>query len=537
MTHDLTRWLAFPRRYSAGTPSEPKFLARAAPLAAALMAASLAAGCGGGGASGSSAGPAAGTLTVAVPSAPSSLDPATGQPANETYYDFAYEPLIVQAADGSYRPGLATSWRYGPDNETFAITLRSGVRFSDGTALNAAAVRTWIQHEMQPGEGGATWLGSLKSVDVTGPLTLTLQFSRPAPQLEYVFAQTLGMGMIGSPKAVQAKTLAARTAGAGPYELDASATVPGATYTFSPNPYYWDKAAVHWKKVVLKVIASPTAALQALQTGQVQVAMDQPVTSIPAATKTKLKYVDPLTLLLGLDILDRNGKTDKPLADVRVRQALNYAIDRSALAKVIGAGYGVPIAQMAAPGWDSYSSALARQYPYNPAAARRLLAAAGYPHGFTLSVVSVAAVGQNLLADALAGQLEKVGITMKPSITTSVGAYFQALTSGNYPAATLSFGRLPAAFDYDQLWGPVASFNPFKSASPQLATLDGQLSAASAVQAPAIARQMQAYLVQQAWFVPVVATPLVVLYGQQVTGVSATSARNVVYMTEIRPAS
>lgn len=555
MTH-LARRVAFSRRYAGAPPRvkgewgdgrgpactrrlrRPRRPALAAwkyaPVAVALMATSLAAGCGSSG-SAASSGHADSTLTVATPSAPSSLDPAIGQPANETYNDFAYDPLIVQAPDGAFTPGLATSWSYGPDNESFTITLRPGVRFSDGTPLNAAAVKTWIQYEMRPGNGGATYLSTLQSVDVTGPRTLTLKFSSPTPDLELVFGQILAMGMIGSPKAVAAGTLATKTDGAGPYMLDTAATVPGATYTFVPNPYYWNKAAVHWAKVVIKVIASPTATLQALQTGQVQVATSQPVTSVPAASRAGLKYVDPLTLLLGLEILDRQGKVDKPLGSLQVRQALNYAVDRSALAKVIGAGYGTPITQMAAPGWDSYDSALEREYPYDPAKARQLLAAAGYPHGFTMPVVSVAAVGQDLLADALVGQLANVGVVVKPDITTSDGAYFQALSSGSYPAATLSFGRLPAAFDYEDLWGPDAAFNPFKTASAQLAAMDNELSAAPAADAPAIARQMQSFLVSQAWFVPVAATPLVVLYRSEVSGVNATPQRNVVYMTEIKP--
>ena len=506
--------------------------------ALALIAAGVATACSGSGSAANLAtgGRVGGTLTVAAPSAPSSLDPAVGQPANETYSDLAYTPLIVQASNGAYQPGLAESWSYGPDNKSFTIKLRPGVKFSDGTALNAEAVKTWIAHEMKPGNGGASYLSTLKSVDVTGPLTLTLTFSSPAPDLETVFGQILALGMIGSPRAVQAGTLAKTTDGAGPYMLDSAATVSGATYTYVPNPHYWDKSAVHWSKVVVQVIASPTAALQALQSGQVQVARDQPVTSVPTATKSGLKYVDPLTLLLGLGILDRGGKIDKPLGNVQVRQALNYAIDRSALTKVLGSGYGVPITQMAAPGWDSYNAALAQAYPYDPAKARQLLAAAGYPHGFTLPVVSVAAVGQDLLANALQGQLSAVGITVKPDITTNDGAYFQAMSSGAYPAATLSFGQLPAAFDYEDLYGPDASFNPFKSDSAQLTALDGKLNSASAGAEPTIARQMQALLVDQAWFVPVAATPLVVLYQSNVTGVNATSARNVVYMTEIRPA-
>jgi peptide/nickel transport system substrate-binding protein len=513
---------------------------RYGPAALVLVAAATLTACGSGSsgsAPGGTQGGAGGTLTVAAASAPSSLDPAVSEPSNETYSDLAYDPLIVEASSGAYQPGLAVSWSYGADNESFSMKLRSGVRFSDGTALTAAAVKTWIEFEMQTGNGGSSYLPALTSVDVTGPLALTLKFSSPSPDLEKVFGQILALGMIGSPNAIKAGTLATETDGAGEYMLDTAGTVAGATYTYVPNPYYWDKSAVHWSKVVVKVISSPTAALQALQTGEVQVAMDQPVTSLSAGQSSGIKDVDPLTLLLGLDILDRNGKTSKALASVQVRQALNYAIDRSALAKVVGSGYGTAITQMAAPGWDSYDSALDQAYPYNPAKAKQLLAAAGYPNGFTLSVVSVAAVGQNLLAQALEGQLAQVGITLKLDITTTDSAYLQALSSGSYAAATLSFGELPAAFDYLYLYGPSALYNPFKTTDSQLTTLDGELDAASSSAEPAIASQMQGVLVSQAWFVPVVATPLVVLYSSQVTGVNATAERNVAYMTEIKPAS
>lgn len=535
MRQERDRLRGAPQRGAAGRKS----LRYGSAALALVVAGAAAAACSnnGGTASLSGSGSAkGGTLTVASPSAPTSLDPAVGQPSDEKYSDLAYTPLIVQGANGKFTPGLAESWSYGPNNESFTITLRPGVKFSDGTPLTASAVKTWLQHEMKPGNGGASYLTNLKSVDVTGPLTVKLTFSKPTPDLEMVFGQTLALGMIGSPKAVTAGTLAKTTDGAGPYMLDAPATVAGATYTYVPNPNYYDKTAQHWNKVVVKVISSPTSTLQALQSGQVQVAMDQPVTSVPAATKSGLKSVDPLTLLLGLGILDRDGKVSKPLANVQVRQALNYAINRPALAKVLGSGYGTPISQMAAPGWDSYDAALEKAYPYNPAKAKQMLTAAGYPNGFTMPVVSVAAVGQDVLVNALQGQLSQVGITVKPDITSNTGSYFQAMSSGNYPAATLSFGRLPAAFDYADLYGPTAAFNPFKTASTQLTALDGKLNAAPASAEPNIAKQMQALLVSQAWFVPVAATPLVVLYNSSVTGVNATEQRNVVYMTEIKPA-
>ena len=509
---------------------------RAPLLAAAAAAVLCAAGCGGG----EPVQPQAGdTLTIASPGAPPSLDPGTGDSQYSDYVNLAYDPLIVKAADGSFAPGLAVGWEYGPGNKSFAIELRPDVRFSDGTALDAAAVKTWIEHAVKlPGGHAPSYLSALESIEVRDPLNLTLKFSAPAPQLELVFSQVLAIGSVASPKAVAGDKLATATAGAGPYMLDPAASVPGDTYAYVPNPHYWNKDAVHWEKVAIKVIANPNAALQALKAGQVQVAVGQPVTSLDAGEKAGLKATGPLTLRLGLGLNDRAGKLAEPLADVRVRQALNYAIDREAIAQVVGAGHGAPIAQMAVEGDDSFDPALEDAYPHDPAKARALLAEAGYPDGFALPTLASKIVGQDLLAQALAGQLAEVGVELDPlDVKGQIAEYFTNLANASFPAATIAFGRLPAAFDYGALYGPNAGpFNPFKSQSRELDRLYRRLSAAAPDEAGAIAQEMQALIVEEAWFLPVVATPLVVLHRPEIAGVTATPERNLIYTTEIEPA-
>ena len=481
---------------------------------------------------------AGGTLTIATSASPSTLDPASGQNAYSPYYDLAYDPLIIKAPDGSYKPGLALSWKYGARNKSFSLKLRPGVRFSDGSRLTAQVVKTWILHaKALPGGYGGTYFGALTSVKITSPLSLTLIFNTPTPLLELDLSQLLEMGMVGSAKAVAAKTLATTTDGAGPYMLDKGATVTGDHYTYVPNPYYWNKSAVHWKKVVVRVITNPTTALSALQTGQVQVALGQPVTSVNAAMRAGLKNDAPLTLFLALSLIDRNGKVAPALGDVRVRQALNYAVDRKAVAAVVGAGLGRPIDQMAVPGDDSYDPKLDNAYPYDPAKAKQLLAAAGYGKGLTLSAIVWQGVGQDTMAQALAGELAKVGVTLNLDIRSDVGDYFQKLSGATYPTAAISFGRIPAATDYQVLYGPNAAlFNPFRSANSELSKLYYKLIATPTAKMPAVARQMQDVLVKQAWFVPVVATPLVVFYSPNVKGVNATPERNVIYASEIAPA-
>jgi peptide/nickel transport system substrate-binding protein len=502
----------------------------------------VATGCGGGGNGGSTTADRSARgdlLTIANPSFPATLDPAKGDNASSDYNALVFDPLIVQAPDGSFKPRLALSWKYGPRNTSFSITLRPNVSFSDGTKLDAQALKTWIEHVVSfPGGAGGGYLKDLRSIDVTSPLSVTLHFRKPTPLLEQVFSQKLQVGMPGSPGAVKARTLKTDPVGTGPYVLDKANTVVRDHYTYVPNRKYWNREEIHWNKIVIKTISNPSAALQALKTRQVQVVKDQPVTTLDAAKRAGLRFVAPTTLLMGLQFSDRDGSLLKPLGDVRVRQAINYAIDREAVAKVLGAGYGEVTDQMAAKGDDAYDSALQHRYPYDLAKARALLAEAGYADGFTLPVLSVNVVGQDTVAELLAGQLAKVGITVKPDVKTNVGDYFTALSGTEFPAVTLSWGRLPAVTNYQLLWGPNASgSNPFKNRDPRLDGLYHELTAAPPQEADAVARKMMQFLIDEAWFAPIVATPLVVLHSPDVTGVNASAQRNGTYATEVAPAN
>jgi peptide/nickel transport system substrate-binding protein len=241
-------------------------------------------------------------------------------------------------------------------------------------------------------------------------------------------------------------------------------------------------------------------------------------------------------LMMTLNLMDRDGKMAPPLANLRVRQALNYAVDRKAVAKVIGAGYGLPITQMAVPGDDGFDPALQKAYPYNPEKAKQLLAAAGYPNGFTFSAVATPVVGLDTFGQALVGQFAKIGVKLNLDVKDP-GGFGAAVFNGQYPAATISWGRLPSPIQYNILWGPQAGFgNPFKSANPALSKLYYRMIAAPAAQERLLAQQTQKLLVQQAWFVPVFANPLVVIHRPEIAGVNATAERDVYYAPEIRPA-
>lgn len=479
------------------------------------------------------------TLTIADTSFPASMDPASGQNANNQYYDLAYDPLIVQKVDGGYAPGLATSWQYGANNESFSFTLRAGVKFSDGGDLDATAVKTWIEHALKvPGGAAPNYLGALTTIDTPDPTHLTLNFSKPTPQLPMVFSQALEMGMIGSPKAVAANTLATQTDGAGQYVLDSAATVTGDHYTFTPNPNYWNPSAIRWKKIVIRYMTSPTTTLQAMQAGQVQLAVQQQVSSIGAATQAGLNVTSPLQAFYGLSFNDRTGAIVPALGSTQVRQAINYAIDRNAINKAVFGGNGQANDEVALPGDDGYDASLETTYPYDLAKAKQLLAQAGYANGFTMHILDVKALGFDTLAQAIAGQLAQIGIKAVPVDAANLGDYFGKLASGKYETSILGFGGLPGYFLYGLLFGPGATqFNPLKTRSTVLDNAYQALLPVSADAAKPYSQTMVRFVTEQAWFAPLVSTPFTAFSAKSVAGMTArTDGRRLWYLPETYPA-
>ena len=206
-----------------------------------------------------------------------------------------------------------------------------------------------------------------------------------------------------------------------------------------------------------------------------------------------------------------------------MRQAINYALNRQALNKAVYAGKGQPNDEIALPGDDGYVASLANRYPYDPAKAKQLLAAAGYPHGFTMHILDVTALGFDTLAEAISGELQAVGINAVPVAAANIGDYFGKLASGKYETSILGFGGLPGYFLYDLLIGPHATqFNPLKTTST---VLDGAYNALLPLERrgrrPRTRKQMVSYVTEQAWFAIADSTPFVAFGVKGIAGSSA----------------
>jgi peptide/nickel transport system substrate-binding protein len=515
--------------------------ARAAVVALAAATSVTLAACGGqatGTTSTTSSGKTGDVLTVGFSvQGPETLDPAK-VPQNYAWFEeLAYEPLIVQRSDGSLAPGLATSWSYtGTGNTTFVLHLRPGVKFSDGSSLTAQDVADDLSYvvksagQMSPFFAGDTFT-------VTGPLTVTIKASSPNPDFPQILTQDDVVGDIISAKGLQSPSLlGTQTFGAGPYMLDAAATVAGDQYTYIPNPDYYDKAAAHWKKVVVKVITDPQSMLNAMKTGQIQVANGDP-TTIAAATQAGLTVTSTPDLWMGVTLADRGGVLAKPLANAQVRQALNYATDRSALSKALFPGTGAATSQLAPPGGYGYDPSLTSAYPYDVSKAKQLLAAAGYPHGFSLKIVTGDYGGGNLMAQALAQQWQQVGVSLQVTDDANSNQFYAAAFGAKFPAFITVFGQIPTWIEGPSLFLAPASYNPFRTASAPLASLYQQEARSSGAQQVRLDQQIEAYLVNQAWFVPIVTIGLPYYATSAVTGATTSAKAPLLELYEVRSAS
>ena len=477
-----------------------------------------------------------GTLTVATVITPQTLDPAKTVQNNAWLEQLAYEPLIVRKSDGTLLPGLASSWSYeGNDNTKFVLKLRPGVTFSDGGKMDAQNVVDHFAYVQKAGGQMAPFLTG-DTFTATDPITVTITSQAPNPNFPEILTQDYIIGGVISPAGLKAPAgLGARTLGAGPYQLDAGQTVPGDHYTYVPNPNYYNKSAVHWSKVVIRVITSQQSVLNALRTGQVDVAVGDPST-VDAARKANLTVAAAPLLWSGVVLADRGGTMAAQLKDPRVRQALNFATDRDAITKALFNGIGVPTAQITVPGGYGFDAALNNTYAYDTARAKSLLAEAGYPNGFALRMNTPQYQQLNLIAQALKQQWKQVGVDLHITDQANANQFTSDAFGGKFPAFMTAFGQLPIWMEGPSLFLPTAAFNPFHYADPTLQSLYDESSKASGDAKAALDRQVVGHVTNQAWFVPVVATSLPYYARKTVSNVQTSAKEPLLSLAEITPA-
>jgi len=392
----------------------PRTAYRVAAAAAVLVTISALAACGssggssaaagGGGATAAGASGASGTLNWEW-ELPTSWDPVTSSAGWDMHaLGLVYASITTLNPAGDAVPGLASSWKYAANGKSVTFTLRPGLKFSDGAPLTATSVQQNLERGQTQGNSTvASELSVISKVVVNSPTSFTLDLT----QVDYQLPDLLGGkdGMIVNPAAFKAVgSIPTQPEGAGPFTL--TAYVPDSHASLVRNPNYWDASQIHIQNFNVLDITQPEQILSALESGQVNVAYIAG-NQVAAAKAAGFKIdVIPSEVVNELDI----QTTTKPFNNPDVVEAINYAINRQAILQVQASGYGAISYQPFPAGFVGYSSKLANLYPYNPAKAKQLLAAAGYSKGLsiTLSAPSV----DDPLAEQIQGQLQAVGITV-----------------------------------------------------------------------------------------------------------------------------
>ncbi len=370
------------------------------PLAALVIAAALAPAC-------SRPAPPPSRLAIAFPRGLPSLD--LYDPGHESVSSSilanVYEALVELGPDLTPRPGLAVSW-HSPDPLTWVFQMRPGVRFHDGRPLTSGDVVAALERSRRDGWTRGE-LEPVVQVEARGAEEVVFRTREPfeglLARLTYVLID--GGAVPGGV-----------APGTGPYRI--RSWRPGGPLLLEAFEGYWG-GAPPIREVEFREVPEAAARARAVESGEVQLASDvSPDDMARLASRPGLRTVGRPGLRLVFLALDCARKRSphvapagNPLRDPRVREALDLAFDREALAAGPWRGYAEPAWQLPAPGDTGFDATLPAPR-HDPARARRLLAEAGHPRGFELTVDTMQGVGEPVFG-ALAAQAAEAGIRLR----------------------------------------------------------------------------------------------------------------------------
>ncbi|MBM3114898.1 ABC transporter substrate-binding protein [Jeongeupia naejangsanensis] len=407
-------------------------------------------------------------LRIGLAADVSSLDPHFVNIApNIALSSHLFESLTSVDANGKLQPGLATSWK-AVDPTTWEFKLRRGVKFHDGSELTADDVVFSLDRPATLTNSPGPFTSYTKPIvakQVVDRYTVRLKTATPYGPLPL----DVNSIFIVSKKAAQNATpedfnSGKALIGTGPFKF--ASFKRGEAIELVRNPQYWGEKPA-WDKVTFRILTSDAPRLAALLAGDVDAIENVPTADI-ARLKANPKFVlaqraSWRTLFWQLDqwrdnspyVTDKAGKplAKNPLKDVRVRQAISKAINRDALVERTLEGLAIPAGNIVSPGILGNAKAL-KPEAYDPEGAKKLLAAAGYPDGFALTLhgPNNRYINDEQVVQTVAQLLTRVGIQAKVE-TLPLSAYFGKARAGDYSVALLGWGSLAGDFALRSLVG------------------------------------------------------------------------------------
>ncbi len=323
---------------------------------------------------------AQGTLRVAVPSNINTLDAAKTKLGEEYILNFLiFSGLVEVDGGGMLKPDLAESWNASEDQKTWTFKLRSGVKFHHGREVDAEDVKATIERVMDKSIGSTARVNfdivdSIEVVDNT-----TIKFLLKIPYSG--FAELFGDRQVRILPRDKIDTIATQPIGTGPFKFKAYR--PGDRVELEKNPDYFMQGQPKLDGVVLRIMPEAAAQVTALETGELDLVWSLPLESLEQFTKNPNVEISsvPTSTWDGLIM----NSAQKPFDDPRVRRAVLLALDKQALVELALYGQGTPTHTMIPPSHPYFNKDLPITKPDIPAA-KKLLAEAGFPNGFSVTL-------------------------------------------------------------------------------------------------------------------------------------------------------
>jgi peptide/nickel transport system substrate-binding protein len=396
------------------------------------------------------------SVSIGLQAAITSIDPHYHNLSpNNSMLIHVFEPLIARDSNQKLVPALATSWK-AIDDLTWEFKLRKNVKFHDGSPFTAEDVvftLNRIPNVPNSPSSFATFTKPIVDVKVVDPHTIVFKTASPHVLLPSDLASVLIVSKLHGEKATTADYNSGKAAiGTGPYKF--VEYIQNQHVLLKANYGYWG-GEQPWDKVTFKILSNPAARVAALLSRDVQMIETVPTSDIAKfARDANFELADKVSnrviyvhLWQWSDksppfVTTKDGKPlDKnPFRDARVRKALSMAINRDAISERIMEKKSVPAAQLLADNFYGTSKKLKPQ-KYDPEGAKKLLAEAGYPNGFAMTVhgTNNRYINDDKIAQTLAQFYSRIGIDTKVE-TLPAGTYFSRATNGEFGYMLLGWG-------------------------------------------------------------------------------------------------
>jgi peptide/nickel transport system substrate-binding protein len=371
----------------------------------------------------------AATLRVANQGDATSMDPhSLNESLQLSVTGNVYEPLVGRDEKLALKPALATAWRQTSPT-VWRFELRKGVTFHDGTPFTADDVVFSFRRAAGEGSDMKSYTASIKEVRKIDAHTVEIETTAPFPILPDVISLVYIMSKkwcednkaelpVDRRKGVE-NAASFRANGTGPFRL--RERQPTTRTTFQRNPNYWGKIEGNVTEVIFTPIGNDATRVAALLSGEIDLMEPVPLQDVPRiAANPNLKVMqgpELRTIFLGMDqkrdeLLQSSVKGKNPFKDKRVRQAFYQAIDIETIKSRVMRGAATPTGLMVAPGIKGFVPELNKRLPYDPDAARKLLAEAGYPNGFEVGMncPNDRYVNDGEICQAVAANLARIGV-------------------------------------------------------------------------------------------------------------------------------